>query len=86
MSRKIGRPRVGSVGVLVRMPPDELAELDRWMAEQARFKTGYAFLSRPDAMRWLVQCSIAEGVATVRRGGPFRYRVLGSRPKRAEDV
>jgi len=31
-----GRPRVGSTAVMVRIPPELLADLDRWRAETAK--------------------------------------------------
>lgn len=47
--KKIGRPRVDAVPLSVRVPPDLLADLDAWIAEQPDPKP-----SRPDAMRRLV--------------------------------
>lgn len=44
-SRKPGRPRVNAVPVQIRMPPDALATLDAWIAEQPQP------LSRPEAIR-----------------------------------
>lgn len=41
-----GRPKVNSVGVMVRLPPDELAKLDR-IAEREG-------VNRPEAIRRLI--------------------------------
>ena len=46
--KRIGRPPVGSTGVMVRLPPDQLAAVDNWAASE-----GIA-LSRPEAVRRLV--------------------------------
>lgn len=45
--RPIGRPRVGSTLLGVRVPPADLAVLDAWIAKRA------AGLSRPEAIRRL---------------------------------
>jgi hypothetical protein len=50
-----GRPRVGSVLIAVRVPPDELAELDAWRGEQADPKP-----SRPVALRRLAKIAMDE--------------------------
>lgn len=44
-----GRPKVGSEFVGVRVPPDLLADLDQWIAEQPEPRP-----SRPEAIRLLV--------------------------------
>lgn len=41
-----GRPRVNATPLTVRMPPDELALLDRFIAEQR------PDMSRPEALRY----------------------------------
>lgn len=41
-----GRPRVDAVALTVRMPPDQLAPLDAWIADQPDPKP-----SRPEAIR-----------------------------------
>jgi hypothetical protein len=46
--KRIGRPPVGAVAVLVRMPPDELKPLDDWILKQKEN------LSRPEAIRRLL--------------------------------
>jgi hypothetical protein len=46
--KRIGRPPVGSTLVGVRLPPDELAPLDEWIAKQENTP------SRPEAIRRLV--------------------------------
>lgn len=47
--RKTGRPRVDAVPLSVRVPPDLLADLDIWIAEQPEPRP-----SRPEALRRLV--------------------------------
>jgi len=44
-----GRPAVNATPVTVRLPPDQLAALDAWIARQAES------LSRPEAMRRLIE-------------------------------
>ena len=44
--KKRGRPPVGSTSLNVRMPPDELALLDRFITEQQ------PDMSRPEALRY----------------------------------
>lgn len=46
IKKKMGRPRVGSTLIAVRLPPDELAALDAWIAAQDDPKP-----SRPEALR-----------------------------------
>jgi hypothetical protein len=46
--KRIGRPPVGSTLVGVRLPPDELAPLDAWIAKQDDAP------SRPEAIRRLL--------------------------------
>jgi hypothetical protein len=46
--RKRGRPTVGATPVTVRIPPDQLAELDAWIAGQPDEP------SRPEAARRLI--------------------------------
>lgn len=43
--RPPGRPRVDAVPVMVRIPPDDVARLDNWIAKQNEP------LSRPEALR-----------------------------------
>lgn len=45
--RKIGRPKIGAVPLSVRVPPDLLADLDRFISEEC------PGTSRPDALRKL---------------------------------
>jgi hypothetical protein len=61
-SRKRGRPTVGSLNIGVRVPPDQLAALDAWIAKQPDPKP-----SRPEAIRQLVDQSLApvEGPPTI---------------------
>jgi len=46
--KRIGRPPVGATPVTLRLPPDQLARLDRWIAEQPDAP------SRPEAIRRLL--------------------------------
>src|SRR5688572_11943257 len=52
-SRKRGRPHVGSLNIGVRVPPDQVAVLDAWIAAQPEPKP-----SRPEAMRQLMELGI----------------------------
>jgi hypothetical protein len=47
--KRRGRPKVGSVSVGVRFPPDELANLDGWIEKQD------GDLGRPEAVRRIVK-------------------------------
>ena len=51
--KKIGRPKVGATPLSVRMPPEELAALDTWIATQPDPKP-----SRPEAMRRLAKLGL----------------------------
>ena len=51
--KKIGRPPVGSTGVMVRLPPDQLAAVDNWAASEDDVP------SRPEAVRRLVTLGLA---------------------------
>jgi len=53
-TRKTGRPRVDAVQLSVRVPPDQLAELDAWIKAQPDPKP-----SRPEAMRRLVAAALS---------------------------
>jgi len=53
--RKPGRPPVGSTLVGVRVPPDELADIDDWAARQKEP------LTRPEAIRTLVRRGLGRG-------------------------
>lgn len=64
-AKTVGRPRVDAVGVMVKMPPDELADLDRWIRKQTDPKP-----SRPAALRRLAQRALEvpeEGRPSVKR-------------------
>lgn len=52
--KKRGRPAVGSVGVMVKLPPDALNRLDSWIAQQEGNK-----LTRPEAIRRLLDMLLA---------------------------
>jgi hypothetical protein len=45
----IGRPRVGAIPVLVRIPPAEMLPIDDWISEYK------GSISRPEAIRRLVE-------------------------------
>jgi hypothetical protein len=50
--KRIGRPPVNSVPILVRVPPDELEPIDKWISAQRDE------LSRPEAIRRLVEIGL----------------------------
>jgi len=50
--KRIGRPPVGAIPVLVRIPPAEMQPIDDWAANQDKF------LSRPEAIRRLVEIGL----------------------------
>ena len=50
VKKKVGRPLVGATQLNVRVPPDELAELDAWIAAQDDPKP-----TRPEALRKLAR-------------------------------
>jgi hypothetical protein len=52
IKKKIGRPAVGSVPIMVRIPPADLKPIDRWISKQAKP------LSRPEAIRRLVELGL----------------------------
>ena len=49
IGKKIGRPAVNATPVTVRIPPDALARLDAWIAQQVDKP------SRPEAIRRLME-------------------------------
>jgi hypothetical protein len=51
-TKRIGRPPVGAIPVLVRIPPGEMLPIDDWIAGQ---KTP---TSRPEAIRRLVEIGL----------------------------
>jgi hypothetical protein len=51
--KKMGRPRVDSTSINVRVPPAELARLDEWRAEQSDSP------SRPETLRRLAAKALA---------------------------
>jgi hypothetical protein len=53
--KRAGRPRVGATLIGVRVPPAGLAKLDSWIKENA------PDLSRPEAIRRLVEIGLAHG-------------------------
>jgi hypothetical protein len=50
--KRIGRPPVGAIPVLVRIPPAEMKPIDDWASNQDKF------LSRPEAIRRLVELGL----------------------------
>jgi hypothetical protein len=50
--KRIGRPPVGAVPVMVRIPPADLKPIDDWIARQQES------FSRPAAIRKLVQVAL----------------------------
>jgi hypothetical protein len=50
--KRIGRPPVNSVAILVRVPPGELEPIDAWISGQK------GELSRPEAIRRLVEVGL----------------------------
>ena len=60
-SRK-GRPRIDATAVNVRLPPDQLAILDAWIAAQPKPKP-----SRPEAIRQLLTTSLGAVAAKATR-------------------
>src|SRR5215472_1123539 len=50
--KKMGRPRVGSTSINVRLPPTELARLDAWAGAQDDKP------SRPEALRRLMELTV----------------------------
>jgi hypothetical protein len=54
IKKKMGRPPVGSTPVMVRLPPDQLADLDRWIRDIAR-RLDAAPTGRPEAIRDILQ-------------------------------
>ncbi|MCW1844139.1 ribbon-helix-helix domain-containing protein [Prosthecomicrobium hirschii] len=48
-----GRPRVDATQLSVRLPPDQLAALDQWIAATGRNMT------RPEALREILRAAIA---------------------------
>jgi hypothetical protein len=52
--KRIGRPPIGAIPVLVRVPPAEMQPLDKWISEQK------GYISRPEAIRRLVELGLAK--------------------------
>ena len=50
--KRIGRPPVGAIPVLVRIPPAEMLPIDNWVSNQDKF------LTRPEAIRRLVELGL----------------------------
>jgi Arc/MetJ-type ribon-helix-helix transcriptional regulator len=50
--KRIGRPPVNAVPILVRVPPAELKPIDAWIEKQG------TFMSRPEAIRRLVELAL----------------------------
>ena len=54
-----GRPKVGATHIGVRLPPDQLARLDAWIAALPDPKP-----SRPEAIRRLIQLGLDHAAST----------------------
>jgi len=54
-SRKRGRPRVDSTNIGVRLPPDQVAALDKWIKRHPEPKP-----SRPEAIRQILSERLTE--------------------------
>lgn len=52
--KRIGRPPVGATLVGVRLPPDDLAALDKWIAKQKEPMT------RPEALRAMLAATVGQ--------------------------
>jgi hypothetical protein len=50
--KRIGRPPIGAIPVLVRIPPLEMRPIDDWISEHK------GFISRPEAIRRLVEIGL----------------------------
>ena len=55
-----GRPRTNATPVMVRLPPEQLAQVDAWRAREGK-RRGKS-ISRPEALRGMIE-------ATIRMGG-----------------
>jgi metal-responsive CopG/Arc/MetJ family transcriptional regulator len=64
--KRIGRPPVGAVLIGVRVPPDELTELDSWISKQDDAP------SRPEAIRRLVEIALSHHQPLVPSGKPHK--------------
>ncbi|MET4370227.1 hypothetical protein ABIA99_002915 [Bradyrhizobium sp. LB12.1] len=56
--RPLGRPRVDAVPVMVRMPPNEMQGVDRWIEGRPPPKP-----SRPEAIRRLVEIGLGKSLS-----------------------
>ena len=65
--KRIGRPPVNAVPVMVRIPPAEIEPIDAWIKAQPKPKP-----SRPEAIRRLVEIGLAKS------NTPKRPRVLST--------
>ena len=54
IKKRTGRPPVGSTPIMVRLPPDQLADLDRWIRDIAR-RMNAKPTGRPEAIRDILQ-------------------------------
>jgi hypothetical protein len=52
--KRIGRPPVGAIPVLVRIPPTEMLPIDAWISEKGDH------VSRPEAIRRLVELGLKQ--------------------------
>jgi hypothetical protein len=61
-NKRIGRPPVNAVPVLVRIPPAEMEPIDGWIKEQPKPKP-----SRPEAIRRLVELGLTKSASSERQ-------------------
>jgi hypothetical protein len=54
IKKRMGRPPVGSTPIMVRLPPGQLADLDRWIRDIARRMRAKP-TGRPEAIRDILQ-------------------------------
>jgi hypothetical protein len=64
--KPIGRPKVGAILIGVRVPPADVATLDAWIKKHA------PDLSRPEAIRRLVELGLTVGTEAKRATKPGR--------------
>ena len=79
ISKKRGPKPKGAIGVLVRMPPDQIAALDGWAAQHPDIR------SRPEAIRRLIEAGLAaqEKIPISNRKHVVDVSSTTSRPRRS---
>jgi hypothetical protein len=68
-----GRPAIDATPVLVRMPPAALSDLDAWIARHTEA------ISRPVAIRRLVEMGLAGATTGRAKKSPASSKVIGAR-------